>query len=883
MSETATILLKIPEESSVLYSLADGTAPGDVGLALLSVDIGTMSDAERLRLLEVVGEVAASTLGVSMNFPTGASVHEGRVRLSADSESAEVFQGSLLDALEDVGLSDFVQRPVPRTLLADMGAGDRVPATFSSRALGGPRSIVSSQVSVVAGRFARAFGMSAMPGSGSALMLRGDRIPLTAAAIDAHGARFRIPLLVPEGVETGDGRMFKPLALTTRDLPIPLQWQIKSANGHDGSVLVGRIDSIERVTNGLGNARGVFDTGPYGREAERLVKRKMLRGVSADLDQFEASEGEAEVIDGDGEGELKKKAKRSGQSVITITKGRVMAATLVTRPAFQECRIEIDEEGFDMPPEELHESPTNDRALIACAMISSAIPVVPPAEWFDDPKLRAPSPLEVDDNGRVFGHIALWHVSHVGLPPGTRPPKSQSDYAYFRTGVVRTDTGADVRVGQLTLSGGHADLAMSAYQAVKHYDETKSAVADVAAGEDAYGIWVSGGLRPGVTPEQIRTLRASAPSGDWRPINGRLELVAVCQVNVPGFPVARARVASGYVTALVAAGAAAVAQLRVDPMEERVALLEATELNRRKEALSSRVAVTASEVTEEVLFRDYSPEKREKMASAGEAMPGGRFPIATVQDVKNAIRAVGRVPKSERAPVKKHIIRRAKKLGAMDLIPETWTASVLELSADEQRLRVGAIVASLRFRKKFDENKHLRDTEGKFRDKLARLHADMVDTPGAEAAGKALIEAEKAAEEGRLEDAEVHADSVQKVVDRFKKGAMDRDDSLKAGYAEQGGAMGEILKAMGLDPSEDIPTKYRYSDLPSSITSMISGLLSRLDQHLPEDKSSRDYVPELLTYMSGSDLATIADIQSWLSALTAHLLALRGTDSSGVG
>ena len=45
-------------------------------------------------------------------------------------------------------------------------------------------------------------------------------------------------------------------------------------------------------------------------------------------------------------------------------------------------------------------------------------------------------------------------------------------------------------------------------------------------------------------------------------MQGRLELVAVCQVNVPGFPIARARVASGYVTALVAAGASAIAELR---------------------------------------------------------------------------------------------------------------------------------------------------------------------------------------------------------------------------------------------------------------------------------------------------------------------------------
>jgi DNA-binding ferritin-like protein len=151
---------------------------------------------------------------------------------------------------------------------------------------------------------------------------------------------------------------------------------------------------------------------------------------------------------------------------------------------------------------------------------------------------------------------------------GTRPPRSRSNYSYFHTGVLRTEEGGDVPVGQITLAGGHADIRASASEAVKHYDDTASAAIDVHAGEDAYGIWVAGSLRPGVTPEQVRALRASAPSGDWRPIRGNLELVAVCQVNVPGFPIARAMVASGQVTALIAAGASVLAKMRSNPMQE---------------------------------------------------------------------------------------------------------------------------------------------------------------------------------------------------------------------------------------------------------------------------------------------------------------------------
>jgi hypothetical protein len=229
-----------------------------------------------------------------------------------------------------------------------------------------------------------------------------------------------------------------------------------------------------------------------------------------------------------------------------------MAVTLVPKPAFQECRVELaDQSGEEQEEEVISDgvyveglNPLDASALVACGIVAGMIPVTPPKDWFDNPKLKKPTALTVTDEGQVYGHIAAWHVDHIGMSYGTRPPRSKSSYAYFHTGAVRTEDGTDVPVGQLTLAGGHASLEASASEAVRHYDDTASAVADVHAGEDAYGIWVSGALRPGTTPEQIRSLRASAPSGDWRPIKGSLELVAVCQVNVPGFPIARARVAS---------------------------------------------------------------------------------------------------------------------------------------------------------------------------------------------------------------------------------------------------------------------------------------------------------------------------------------------------
>lgn len=207
------------------------------------------------------------------------------------------------------------------------------------------------------------------------------------------------------------------------------------------------------------------------------------------------------------------------------------------------------------------------------ALTASVIPVNPPSDWFNDPKFTRVSPMTIEKTGRVMGHIAAWHTSHIGMAGSVKPPKSKSGYRFFRTGVVETAEGDMVDVGQITLAGGHAPLEASVAKTVAHYDNTESAVMDVAAGEDKYGIWVAGALRPGVTDEQIRTLRASSVSGDWRPINGRLELVAVCAVNCPGFPIPRARVAAGAPVSLVAAGTEPIVQAILASMNDDAQLV----------------------------------------------------------------------------------------------------------------------------------------------------------------------------------------------------------------------------------------------------------------------------------------------------------------------
>lgn len=183
-----------------------------------------------------------------------------------------------------------------------------------------------------------------------------------------------------------------------------------------------------------------------------------------------------------------------------------------------------------------------------------------PAEWFKNPGLTGPTPLTVEDDGHVYGHVATWDVCHIADPEGkgkcTLAPRSLTDYAYFKTGLVRTDEG-DVPVGHITMGTGHAGLRMNHVRAAAHYDNTGAVIADITVGEDEFGIWFSGALRPNVTDEEIDVLRAAALSGDWRGIRGNRELVAALAVNVPGFPIPRTALAASADQgdyALVAAG-----------------------------------------------------------------------------------------------------------------------------------------------------------------------------------------------------------------------------------------------------------------------------------------------------------------------------------------
>jgi hypothetical protein len=102
--------------------------------------------------------------------------------------------------------------------------------------------------------------------------------------------------------------------------------------------------------------------------------------------------------------------------------------------------------------------------------------------------------------------------------------------------------------------------------------------------------------------------------------------------------------------------------------------------------------------------RDFSQGERDDAAAAGQAMPDGSYPIKTTEDLKNAVQAYGRA--SDKAAVKRHIVRRARALNAINLLPDDWNIAKADAVANDVRVLVGRDVTKAQ-----DESEDIADAK----------------------------------------------------------------------------------------------------------------------------------------------------------------------------
>lgn len=220
-----------------------------------------------------------------------------------------------------------------------------------------------------------------------------------------------------EGAWSGDERMLAPMSVQWDDsmFPIPLLWQPAEAPGHDGAVIVGRVDGARRE-GPLIRAWGVMDgEGAAGIEAARLMAALMLRGVSVSLDDTSDLDVEwvcpAPLVDLDATPpERMAMTECPVKPRAIIHSGRLRSLTLVAEPAFPECVV--------------HLGPTHDAAPVLEALTASAVaphdtPISEAADWDGAAnEARLPSPMPVATGREVYAWIDDSMVDGDEMPKG---------------------------------------------------------------------------------------------------------------------------------------------------------------------------------------------------------------------------------------------------------------------------------------------------------------------------------------------------------------------------------------------------------------------------------------------------------------------------------
>lgn len=397
-------------------------------------------------------------------------------------------------------------------------------------------------------------------------------------AITAAGAVLDERWVTREGLafseDTGDGRDFAGCAWSWRDPAeslLPLMLQTETEFGHFGAELAGWFEELH-MNGTTPDGSGRFYDNEMGRQFRDMLKASGFFGVS--VDPGPATEVEFTCTEEDDEGWCI-------DGVATFTAYEIIGATGTPFPAFARAAVML--EGSDAKPEtEQEEQDTPDSSASVHVLAPEAVaagqgsvtrlaprgapeaPQAPPAAWMAvaEPELGSPLlvdqgdgvnipfgtwavPLQITDEGQVFGHLAFWGQCHVGFADVCiSPPMCQASYRGFHIGTTELEDGTKLATGNLLYGTDHPPLSFNYGRAVDHYAHTGAAWAAVRASNGIYGPWVCGTLLPGIAAPDLTVLRASGISGDWRWLDGGLELCAALSVPSPGFPVAREALAA---------------------------------------------------------------------------------------------------------------------------------------------------------------------------------------------------------------------------------------------------------------------------------------------------------------------------------------------------
>lgn len=334
-------------------------------------------------------------------------------------------------------------------------------------------------------------------------------------------------ILAPLDTPSGDGRIIAtPETLRTRPLPVPLLYQDALSAGHDGAIVVGTIDRAW-IEDGMLMGEGRFDLDdPRSAEVVRRVADNFLGGISVDLDDTTSETRcmrAGQLVDCDDLIEVDDDGIPVGVvdgvlAVDVATSWRLMAATLVSQPAFPEARIYA----------------LTDLEASAWTAMQNLPPL--PAAWFAEPTAEELLPGSGGvhyDNGRIYGWVAQAGVPHA-VHGYTIEQLGDIDFTEFLRSRRTLDDGTSVRVGAFTMNVGHHRDGAECETAACQWDNTRTVAGIVTVGINSGGMWFSGAGAPWISEWDRQVFAACQPSYHMKPgKDGRYELRAVLTVPVP--------------------------------------------------------------------------------------------------------------------------------------------------------------------------------------------------------------------------------------------------------------------------------------------------------------------------------------------------------------
>jgi hypothetical protein len=231
---------------------------------------------------------------------------------------------------------------------------------------------------------------------------------------------------------------------------------------------------------------------------------------------------------------------------------RYRAARLADQMTQQRAAVLPDPAPAELPCDECGETlDTSTKFVMPDEPVSAAATMVGnsiafPADHFErwDTSGQDYTPLTVDTEGRMFGHLAGASCFRNGDMSRCERYRSDPDprLRNFHTWTTTLDNGQVIRTGAITAASNHADVRrMSLEEARAYHENTSTVVARVVAWEDERNrLAVTGSMVPGL-PESMLGRVAGAPVSvelyPTRETGGRNTLVAAHLVVTPALPV----------------------------------------------------------------------------------------------------------------------------------------------------------------------------------------------------------------------------------------------------------------------------------------------------------------------------------------------------------